>query len=177
MFFELIATFAAGIAAAGVMLGLSHLFRGRFPRWLIPAAAGLAMIGYTIWSEMTWADRTIASFPDRLAVVSRVDETIAWKPWTFAVPQTTRLIALDTGSARENEAAPGVQLVDLYLYQRWQPPGRVQQLVDCGEGARADPTEAALEDPANATWHDIEPESDLLATACPDIAKGNGDGT
>ncbi len=175
MFFELMATFAAGLSAAGLMLILSQLFRGRLPRWLIPVAAGAAMLGYAIWSEYSWADRTVGSFPDGFEVISRVEETYAWKPWTYIVPQTTRLMALDTATARANDAVPGVRLVDLYLHARWQPTARVQQLVNCDTGSRADVTEASLEDPAQATWHEIEPGSALLDVACQ--AQGDGDGT
>ena len=43
MFFELVATFAAGISAAGLALIANHLTGGRLPRWFLPLAAGGAM--------------------------------------------------------------------------------------------------------------------------------------
>ena len=166
MFFELVATFAAGLATAGIVLILNHLSRGRLPRWLTPTAAGLAMIGYTVWSEYTWADRTIAAFPEGVEVVETVDETITWKPWTLVAPQVTRLIALDRFATRKNPNAPDTRLVDLYFYARWQPPAKVSQLIDCAAPARADVTDAALSDPANAKWRALVADDPLIAAAC-----------
>ena len=166
MFLELIATFAAGIAAAGCAMIAGRLSGGRLPRWLTPVAAGLAMLAYTVWSEYSWADRTIAALPDGVAVAETVDETIAWKPWTFLAPQTTRLIAVDTAGAMASPDAPQVKLVDLYLFGRWQPTAKRPQLIDCEAAARADVTEAALNDPAAADWVAVGTDDPLIATAC-----------
>ena len=40
MFWELIATLMAGFAAAGVVLLLNKILRGRLPKWAMPIAAG-----------------------------------------------------------------------------------------------------------------------------------------
>ena len=57
---HLIAVFAMAFAAAGFVL-LAYRLRGKKPpRYLIPLAAGLAMIGYALWSDYSWAPRTIA---------------------------------------------------------------------------------------------------------------------
>lgn len=167
MFIELIATFAAGIGAAGATLLINHMSGGRLPKWAMPVMAGLAMIGFTVWSEMSWGARTAAALPEGVEVVETIEETIVWKPWTFLVPQATRLIAFDKVGARDNENAPGVRLVDLYLFARWQPARRVPQLLDCNEGRRADVTDAGLADPAAADWIPVGADDALIAAACP----------
>ena len=47
MVFELIATIVAGFAGAGVALLLNKIFGGRLPRWIMPVAAGAAMLATT----------------------------------------------------------------------------------------------------------------------------------
>jgi len=166
MFLELIATFFAGIAAAGLVMLLRRATGNRLARWLPPVAAGAAMIGFAIWSEYSWAARTADGLPDGVTVVDRVSETIGWKPWTYLAPQTTRLVALDRAGVRRNPETPGVALVDVYLFERWQPTARRPQLVDCANGSRADVSDAALEDPAAAAWRDMGADDPLIRAAC-----------
>ncbi|SFO30379.1 hypothetical protein SAMN04487859_12445 [Roseovarius lutimaris] len=166
MFFELIATFAAGIAAAGMALAAGHLSGGRLPRWFIPVAAGAAMLGYAIWSEYSWAGRTTAALPEGVEVLVSVTETRFWKPWTYVVPQTTRIMALDRAGVQTNADAPDVQLADLYFFARWTPPAKRPQLVNCATSARADLTKGALSDPATAIWRDVDDSDPLIAALC-----------
>lgn len=166
MFFELIATFAAGIAAAGLALIANHLSGGRLPRWIVPVMAGAAMLGYTIWSEYTWAARTADALPEGVEVLVTVDETRFWKPWTYVFPQTTRIMALDRSSVQTKPEAPGILLADLYLFARWTPPAKRAQLVDCSTSMRADVSEAALADPGSAAWKSADAGDPLLEALC-----------
>ena len=169
MFIELIATIAAGLGAGGLALLLNRrLSGGRLPRWTMPAAAGLAMLGYAIWSEYSWAGRMVAGLPGGVVEITRVEQRIAWKPWTLIAPQTTRLIAADAGGAATRPDAPGIRLVDLYLFARWQPARVVPVLVDCRAPSRADATEAALGDPASAAWHPLAADDPLVRGICGD---------
>ena len=167
MFLELIATFFAGIAAAGAVMVLNLVLRGRLPRWLTPVAAGAAMIAFTIWSEYNWGPRTAASLPEGVVVVETIAETITWKPWTYLYPQPTRLVAADKAAAQTKPDQPETLLVDLYLFARWQPASKIPQLLDCANHARADVTDTALADPTKAIWHDIGPEDPLIRSLCP----------
>ncbi|THH36106.1 hypothetical protein E4Z66_13695 [Aliishimia ponticola] len=168
MFFELIATFVAGLGGAGLVLALNAITGGRLPKWSMPVAAGLAMLAMTIGSEMTWGSRTAGNLPEGVSVVEEVTETAWWRPWTFLSPQVVRLITVDAGSAQTNPAAPDIRLVDMYLFARWQPAVRIGQLVRCaGAPARADADAAALKDPAAATWHPAPPA--LTALVCKEI--------
>ncbi|MBK5933047.1 hypothetical protein C8N32_107132 [Rhodovulum imhoffii] len=174
MFLELIATFIAGIAAAGVALLLNMASGRRLPRWLMPVAAGAAMLGYTIWSEYSWAGRTVAALPDGVREIHRVRQKVLWKPWTYAAPQTTAVMAADLAGVAQNPAAPGVSLVDLYFFTRWMPARRVPQLVDCAAGARADVSDAGLSDPAAARWRGLRPDDPLLKAVCAPESRGAG---
>lgn len=165
MFLELIAAFVAGLGAAGLVLVLNLITKGRLPRWAMPVAAGAAMIAVGIGLEYSWADRTAQGLPEGVVVIEEVTQTAWWRPWTYLVPQTVRLVALDTQSVRTREDAPNIRLVDLYLFARWQPPASAPQFVRCGDDpARADVTDAALADPAAATWRAAG--DDLIRLAC-----------
>ena len=166
MFFELVATFAAGIAAAGLALIANHLTGGRLPRWALPVAAGAAMLGYTVWSEYTWGPRTQAALPEGVEVLMTVEEARVWKPWTYLVPQTTRIMALDRASVQTKPDAPGILLADLYFFARWTPPAKRPQLVECEEGARADVSAATLSDPSSAKWRSAGEDDPLMEALC-----------
>ena len=168
MFLELVATFAAGAGAAGVVLILNMLTKGRLPGWAMPVAAGLAMIGVAISSEVSWGARTVEGLPEGVVVVDEIRETAWYRPWSFLAPPTTRLVALDTQSVRTNPDAPYVVLAELYLFARWRPSARVPQLLNCKEGTRADVTDATLADPAGGTWRPAE--ALLIEQACEEIS-------
>ncbi|MES7593453.1 hypothetical protein U6M85_12405, partial [Cutibacterium acnes] len=54
MFWELIATFSAGLGAAGIALLLRAITLKKLPNWIIPVFAGAGMLGFQIYSEYTW---------------------------------------------------------------------------------------------------------------------------
>ncbi|MDF2234987.1 hypothetical protein P2H44_20700 [Albimonas sp. CAU 1670] len=176
MFLELIATIVAGVGAAGLVLLLNRTLGGRLPRWAAPLAAGAAMIAATVWSEYDWAGRTVAALPEGLVVVEEVQETAWYRPWTYVVPLTTRLAALDVARLRSHPDAPGVKLGEVYLFGRWRPAGRAPQLIRCAPAARAEVTDAALSDPAAAAWRPVDPADPMVAAACaaPQTETGKG---
>ncbi|MBB93302.1 MAG: hypothetical protein CML68_01655 [Rhodobacteraceae bacterium] len=165
MFMELIATFCAGIGAAGLMMAIGLAWKA-MPRWLIPAMGGLAMICFTVWSEYSWGDRTIEGLPEGVQTVETRSDTYPWKPWTYAFPQVTRVLAVDTSNVQTKDEAPGVKLVDLYLFARWRATATIAQLIDCGTAARADVTEDTLADPAAATWQELGEADPLITAVC-----------
>lgn len=166
MLLELMASLAAAVGAAGIMLLVVRLSGRRLPRWLVPAAVGLAMLGYTLWSEYTWGNRIAARLPEGVVEVVRVDERIWWKPWTLAVPQTTRMMAANIAGAATREDAPGVRIVTLYFFARWMSTRSVPVLIDCAAGAQADASEAALADPRAATWLPLGADDPLIRAVC-----------
>lgn len=165
MVMELMATFCAGLGAAGLMMVIGLIWKG-LPRWLIPAMGGLAMIGFTIWSEYSWGDRTADNLPEGVEVVETRADTYPWKPWTYAFPQVTRVLAVDTTNVQTKPEAPDVLLVDLYLFARWRATATIPQLIDCDTAARADVTDAALEDPQAATWQELGAADPLIDAVC-----------
>lgn len=166
MFVELIATFFAAIGVVGLVLLLNRISGGRLPKWSVPVAAGLTMIGYTIWSEYSWADRKKADLPEGMVVLREIEETAVWKPWTYLAPQVTGLVVLDSATVRRKEDAADMRLVEMYLFGRWRRPANVPQLVDCAAPARADVSDEALSDPQEATWRALDRSDPLITRVC-----------
>lgn len=161
MFLELIGVIVAGMAGAGVMMAVARLTGNRLPKWLIPVAAGAAMLGTTISSEYSWFSRTSENLPEGLSVVQTAESTAFYRPWTYAVPYINRFIALDGANLRTNADQPDLKMADLYFFGRWQPVQLVQVMVNCTTGKRADP---ALGDDSPPVWRDV-PEGDPIVTA------------
>jgi len=143
MFLELIGTIFAGMAFAGVVLVLNKLTGGRLPKWAMPVAAGLGMIGMTITSEYSWYERTRDTLPNSLTVVQEVESRAFYRPWTYAVPFVDRFAAIDTVSVRTNDQVPDQRLVDLYFFGRWAPVSKVPVAVNCAENSRANLADGA----------------------------------
>lgn len=165
MFLELIATFVAGFAAAGVVLLLNKILRGALPRWAMPVVAGLAMIGFTIYNEYNWFARTKASLPEGLVIVETVQSRAFYRPWTYAHPFVERFVAVDQATIKTHEGQPGQKLADVYLFGRWAPVHKVPVLADCAGNRQAALTDAvSFEADGAVTGADWTSVSDRNAT-------------
>ncbi|ABV95291.1 hypothetical protein Dshi_3558 [Dinoroseobacter shibae DFL 12 = DSM 16493] len=170
MFLELIATFAIGFLAAGLVL-LANLLTGRrLSRAFVPLAAGAAMIGFTIWSEYSWYPRTKAQLPEGVLIVSTNESQALYRPWTYAAPFVDKFAAVDLARVLRNEKLPDQILVPMLFMGRWAPGAEIPVVVDCGGSRRAklaDDTEfddkgAVL----NADWVSVEADDPLLEAVC-----------
>ncbi|MEM7508945.1 MAG: hypothetical protein AAF415_19625 [Pseudomonadota bacterium] len=169
MFLELIATFIAGFAGAGVIMALNRLSGRRLPRWLIPVGAGAAMLATTIASEYSWFPRTRDALPEGMVIAQKVESQAFYRPWTYLHPFTERFIAVDMAGLRSNEADQDLKLADLFFFGRWAPVTAAQIMVSCSEGKRADPMEGRTGDPV---WRDVGPDDPIVSTVC--TGKGAG---
>ncbi|MFK7880183.1 hypothetical protein [Roseobacter sp.] len=131
MFVELIATVFAGIACAGVAMLLNVVTGRRLPKWIMPIAAGLGMIGMTISNEYTWFDRTAERLPEGVEIATKVEEQSWLRPWTQIWPYTKRFAAVDKATARTNDDWPEQRLADVYFFGRWSPVNKAPMLFDC----------------------------------------------
>jgi len=163
MFLELIAVVFAGLAGAGVMLAITRLAGNRLPKWLIPVAAGAAMLGTTISSEYSWFSRTSANLPEGLEVVQSLENKAVYRPWTYLFPYTDRFVALDQPNVRANQDNPDLFLADLYFFGRWRTVRSVEVMVDCDSGQRADP---ALGDGSPPVWRDVPADDPIVTGVC-----------
>ncbi len=170
MFLELIGTFFAGFAAAGIAMALGALTGGRLPRWLTPVAAGAGMIAVTIWMEYTWYQRTTANLPEGLEVAAVDASQQMWRPWTYLAPLVNRFWAVDVALMRTHEARPEQHIAEIIVMGRWRPIQRYPVLIDCAGGRTAllppDVVFATDGTVEGAAWTDAGPEDPVLNTAC-----------
>ena len=154
-----IAVFAASVAfIIRRMLGIDA-------RWIVPASAGAAMLGYTMWSDYTWFDRQISGLPPEVVVIDMFEHSAAIQPWTLAAPMVDRYRALDLRTISRSTSNPEVVRGLVYLAQRYQPTFETLQLVDCGRGLRADAADAGPDGlPPEEAWRPL-PEDDPMRRA------------
>lgn len=165
MTLDLIAAICAGFALAGVALILRSLSRKRLPAWIVPAAAGLGMLSFAIWSEYTWYSRTTAALPQGVVVVRAQEERAVWRPWTYLRPIVTRFSAVDTRATRTNPEAPAQVLTSVVLIGRWRPGITLPVLFDCDGARRAAMTSDAPLD-GDIQWEALPATDEALRAAC-----------
>ena len=170
MLIELIATFALGFAAAGVVMTLRRFLPVKLPRWATPAAAGLAMIGFTLWSEYTWFSRTEAALPESFEIVTRHEHSSMFRPWTQLAPYIDRFSAIDTQALRRNEQVPGQIMTEVLMVARHGGNDKLPVLIDCPGARRADLSDGMQFDAAgalvDADWHRLTSDDPLLKKVC-----------
>lgn len=170
MFFELIATIVAGVAAAGVVMVINKLIGGRIAKWFLPVAAGGAMLGVTIINEYGWFPRNKAGLPEGFVIAETVESKAFYRPWTYAFPYVERFAAIDAGSLKTNEAQPGKRLADVYFFGRWSPVRKLPVLADCPEKRRALLTKGMAFGLAGeidgVDWVPVEADDAILSAIC-----------
>ncbi len=169
MLLSFLAAIAVAIFAASVAFTLRRAF-GLQARWLIPAAAGAALLGFTIWNDYTWFDRQRAGLPPEVVVTDAFEHSAVLQPWTLALPVVNRYRAVDLRTRTRNIARPEIMRVVVYLAQRYQPTFETLQIVDCARGLRADATDAGPDGaPPDAAWFRLGPQdAQFLETVCGD---------
>jgi hypothetical protein len=169
MFWELIATIFAGIGGAGIALLIRKISKQIAPKWLVPAFAGIAMLGFQVQGEYDWYEHQTSLLPDGVVVVKAIQEEAPWRPWSYVFPQTMRFIAADVANSAKNKLDPNLILVDLYFFERRNLAKRVPQIVDCVQEARTDFIQsysASSGENTESTWHPLESHDPLLTAVC-----------
>ena len=170
MFLELIATLLAGFAAAGMALLLGKILGGRLPRWVVPIAAGAAMIAMAIYNEYGWFPRTEGNLPDGFEIVETVEARSWYRPWTYVRPFVERFVAVDMPSIKSHPEAPDHRLADIYLFGRWAPVHKLPVLADCAGSRRAALTDgvafAADGSVSGADWASVPADDAIVRSLC-----------
>ena len=170
MLLEFIAIVSGGLGLAGLAMMLNFLVGKRLPGWTVPAAAGAGMLAMAIWLEYSWLERTPSAYPDGIVIAS-TNQTRSWyRPWTYVVPLTNRLIAIDQRFDKRNPAHPDMVLTNVLLAGRWEPTRQFGAMFDCAGHRRADlldqvvfSDDGAL---ANANWQSLAADDPVLRAAC-----------
>jgi hypothetical protein len=168
MFFELVGTVMAGLAAA-LLVWAVRRWKPGVPAWLIPTAAGGAMIAAAVSSEYGWYSRMSGQLPDGFVVAQRIDDPDPWRPWTYVIPYTSRFVAVDQGTTRTDPGDPSQRMVDLYFFGRWAPLQKLTVLWDCAGNRTATLGDGATfteDGQIDADWQPIAADDPVRAAAC-----------
>ena len=170
MIIDFIGALATGFGLLGVVLVINRvLLRNRFDRWIYPASVALGMVGYTVWAEYTWASRTIAVQP-QLRVAMEAGDAVVYRPWTYVIPQVSRMTTVDLSATRVHADHPDLVLTQLVFIARWQPVRGLMVMFDCAAPARADLGEGVTLNAdgtlEGADWIAMEADDAVLVTAC-----------
>ena len=170
MLLEFIAIIAAGFGLAGIALTANIALRRRLPQWIIPASAGAGMLLMAVWLEYSWLDRTTAGFPEGVEVASTNASRSWYRPWTYVVPLTNRLIAVDHRFERRHADAPAQVMTRVILAARWEPLRQYGAVFDCASHRRADLLDEVKLDAdgrlENARWLQLAADDPVLREAC-----------
>lgn len=177
MVLEILAAVIAAFAMAGIGLLARKLTRQRLPGWIVPAAAGLGMIGYAIWSEYSWYPRNLANLPEGIAVLRAEAGPSGLRLWTLVAPVTLSFVAMDLRAGTQHPTNAGLRMVPVYAFSRWKPIEDLAMVFDCAAGGQV-----VLQDGMEITRDGVltgaewtRPATgmdDLLATACQGITTG-----
>lgn len=168
MVFDLVAAVAAGFVGAGLALTLGLVVRT--PRWLVPVFAGAAMLGFAIWNDYSWFERTTAALPADVVVLQAPPNRSPFRPWTYLLPLRDRFLAVDKAAVRTHSRQRRQRLADVLVVSRYGRDARVPVLVDCAARRRADLIDGAQFDAGgtllNARWQTLDGDDPLAAVLC-----------
>jgi hypothetical protein len=169
MALELIGALIAA-AALGLMAWALRRWRPGLPKWIVPVAAGLGLIGTTVALEYGWYDRVSAQLPAGYRIVHVGDQAMPLRPWTYLWPIRMAFVALDPSRTMTHPQAPGLRLVTLYSFARWKPVEEGLMAVDCAGARRVMVTEGVEISPegtlTGAEWQKVDQGDMLQEAAC-----------
>ena len=170
MIYHLVITILLGVAVAGFLMLARKVVGDRLPTYLIPAAAGAAMIAYNVWHEYTWHERTIARLPASIHVLGKFAQPAPFRPWSYVVPSVSRILFIDTSRMLRNPNAAHLVLFEFLEVERLQPTKLRRVLYDCTDKRVADVpenTEFKRDGlPSNLTWAPLDLGSEKLGLIC-----------
>ncbi len=95
MIWKLLTALGVAFLAGGIAQYARLLTAKKLPKWIVPAAAGLGILGYQIYMEYSWFDRTQQQLPLGSLVTEVRKTPVFWRPWTFIVPIETGFSVLE----------------------------------------------------------------------------------
>ena len=165
MWFNLIAVVVLGVAVAGSVMLVFKATGRKPPRWILPVAAGVAMLTYTFYNDYSWYSRTAGGLPDTVVVTDAYETSHPLQPWTYLVPFVDRFAAIDRESVVESPRRPDIVLADVILVQRYMPTRVAPMVFDCANGRRSDAVDVQgfdeAGDPIGARWRPLGEDDPL----------------
>lgn len=123
-------------AALGLFVWAIRRKLSWLPKWSVSVAAGVGLIGTTIWLEYDWFSRVSAELPEGVEVVWQAEDAMPLRPWTYLAPITTRFVALDRRQMVQHPNNEALRMARLYNFARWQSVVDGLMIFDCTNDRR-----------------------------------------
>lgn len=162
MFWEIIATVIAGLGSAGIVLSARLLIK-KLPKWLVPAGAGLGMLGFQVYSEYTWFEHTRSMLPKTATVVASTGVPAFYKPWSYYHAPVLKFITVDKNNVSPTDT-PDILQTNLYFFERREPAQTMSILVNCKDGVQSDLTTSST-----PNWGKLPFTDDIVKAICPKL--------
>ncbi|PZX46202.1 hypothetical protein LY56_01174 [Roseinatronobacter thiooxidans] len=176
MLLEFLAVIVAGFGGGGTAMIVNRFSGRRLPEAFTPFSVAAGMLAMVVYLEYSWADRFEAGLPDEVVIVSKNQQQSWFRPWTYVVPLTNRMIAVDNRIRQRNRDNPDLVLTGVILQERWALTMGFKSMFDCANARRADLTEGTRLDeggiPVSAEWYSLAPDDRFLTIACGGGAHG-----
>ncbi len=170
MFWTLIAAVFAGLAGAGIGMGLRKLTGDRLPKGIIPVMAGVMMIVATVGQEYAWYPNNLDDLPGDAVVLSEREQQAIYQPWTFIRPWVRGFIAYSPEETVETADNSGIFVIQAHIRERWQPAMIRPVLIDCTQALRGDilpgTTFNDQGQPDEVRWSGEGENDTIIATVC-----------
>ncbi len=175
MLFHLIAVFMIGVLGASVAYIAFRLSGRRLSKAIIPFAAGLAMLAYSIWNESTWFTRTLGALPPSFALVEKGQPVVSpLSPWTYLLPRTDSFLVLAVRAIQPLPASEGRYLAQVHKVSRFDPVAKSSWVVDCQSQLQAEIVASTKFDanglPSNPVWSKADDHNAIAKAVCTRIA-------
>lgn len=178
MILTLVGAIVLGIAVGGTLLLVINFLRLPLPGWIVPLAAGTAMIGFAIYLDYTWFGRLAAALSPRSVIAATYADTSPLKPWTYLAPPVNRFVVVDAGSILPVAGTAAVVQAIVIGVARWQPTWTRAMLFDCQTPRRADLGGAPVVDGSGEVvgidWVPVDAGDDLWRAVCAGRRSPNG---
>jgi hypothetical protein len=168
MLLTFVGAIAVAILAACVAFVIYRV-TGINARWIVPAAAGAGMLGFTLWNDYTWFSRNVDGLPESVVVTDRFEHSNVIQPWTLVVPMINRFRAVDLDSVKRHPERDSVRGAVVFLTPRYQPTFVTRQVFDCDENRRADAEVGPFDEaglPVERSWAAVPADDPLLEAVC-----------
>ena len=169
MAFELIGALLAA-AALGLIAWAARRWFAGMPKWSVPVAAGVGLIGATIWLEYDWFNRVSAELPPGFVVVNAEAAGSPLRPWTYVVPLVTRFDALDMPKRAQHPNRAEMVMLPVYGFARWKVPQNMLMIFDCAGKRRVPLTETVTIHNAGTLtggeWVVLDANDEMQEAAC-----------
>lgn len=95
MIWQLLAVFITGFVLGAFAFMLRKLSKNRLPKWIIPVAAGLGMLGYQAYYNYAWYDFKLGQLPERAIILEEKRGSDFFRPWSYIYPAVNYFSFID----------------------------------------------------------------------------------